>query len=111
MCVQDVIFWGIFESTRDVNSRPQNEYTQDVIRRMLYLRWACTEHRVTAVAAFRCHVERTLRAAAEALPARASGEHKAEDGDPETSEQVLMYLCAVNLELCGAAALKYSFAT
>ena len=50
-------------------------------------------------------------AAAEGLPACASGEHKAEDGDPETSEQVLMYLCAVNLELCAAAALKYSFAT
>ena len=50
-------------------------------------------------------------AAAEGLPARASGEHKAEDGDPETSEQVLMYLCAVNLKLCGLAAFKYSFAT
>ena len=50
-------------------------------------------------------------AAAEGLPACASGEHKAEDGDPETSEHVLMYLCAVNLEQCAAAALKYSFAT
>ena len=50
-------------------------------------------------------------AAAEGLPARASGEHKAEDGDPETSEHVLMYLCAVNLKQCAAAALKYSFAT
>ena len=50
-------------------------------------------------------------AAAEGLPACASGEHKAEDGDPETSEHVLMYLCAVNLQQCAAAALKYSFAT
>ena len=45
-------------------------------------------------------------AAAEGLPACASGEHKAEDGDPETSEHVLMYLCAVNLEQCAAAALS-----
>ena len=52
-------------------------------------------------------------AAAEGLPACASGEHKVEDGDPETSGSghVLMYLCAVNLKQCAAAALKYSFAT
>jgi hypothetical protein len=62
-----------------------------------------TEHRVTAIAAFRYHVERTLRAAAEALPARASGEHTKRRMGPVRWTSGIF---SAFLEQCGGAALK-----